>query len=87
VSDGVNSHSPRKETQLAPLPAVRFLEFEIVNGPSALGFRKILQKVIVLGRTRCFQHFDFLVVLRQVKDDIFMLSALLQVDERFFGLL
>lgn len=86
-SDGVDSHSPGKETQLGPPPAVWLLELKIINSPSTLILGKILQKFIVVRRARCFQHLDFPIVWRKVKDDVFMLPSLLEVGERVFGLL
>ena len=80
-------YSPRKETQFCPLPAPRLLELKVVNSPSALILGKIFHKFFVIRLARCFQHLDLLVVLREAKDDVFMLPSLLQFGERFFGLL
>jgi len=44
-----DQYSPGVKAYLVPLAAVLLLKLEVVNSPSALGFREIGHKFIVIG--------------------------------------
>jgi hypothetical protein len=70
---------PGNKSQLVPLARALLLKLEIVNRPSALIFREVGHKFIIVGLRRCLFNNNLCVGLVQIENDVFVRFLNLQL--------
>lgn len=66
------SNIPHKETKLVPDPAILFLEFEIIDCPSAFRFWEVGEECFIIQLFRLLLRNNCGAVFTEVKNDVFV---------------